>query len=189
MGRLLCAAISAPASQLHPLAATVPQPPLDQQQSTTPSNVHTFMGKILNQNDVRFILRDGETDAWYHLDDQAKAEQFFAKDVVITGTYDGLSGTIRIQTIRERTASDQPPAPIAPSPDQENEPARNSAPPAAKPDIAASAPARVNPPQAPAAAVPRHAAGTSPWSRSAPHSSERTSSRHPTRPANCASSF
>ena len=171
---LLCATISAPASQAHFLGAGS-QPILAQQQSTTPSNVHTFMGKILNQNDVRFILRDDATDAWYHLDDQAKAEQFFGKDVVITGTYDGLSGTIRIQTIRLRTASDQLPAPIEPSSNQDSEPATNSAPRPANPDVAASAPRPVNPPQPPVATVPRHdanntsAADSNPVPRSPVH--------------------
>lgn len=151
---LVCGTVSVPASVAHFLAAGS-QPNLAQQQSTTPSNVHTFMGKILNQNDVRFILRDDATDAWYHLDDQAKAETFFGKDVVITGTYDGLSGTIRIQTIRLRTASDQIPVPIEASPTPESEPSKNSAPPASNPDTTASAPRQVNPPQPPVAAVPK----------------------------------
>jgi protein TonB len=158
---LLCGTISAPASQIHFLAAAGSQPNPTQQQSMTPSNVHTFMGKILNQNDVRFILRDDATDAWYHLDDQARAEAFFGKDVVITGTYDGLSGTIRIQTIRQRTASDQIPAPIEASPNQEeSEPSKNSAPPAAKPEISASATREINPPQPPVATVPKRDANT-----------------------------
>jgi outer membrane biosynthesis protein TonB len=152
---LVCATISAPPSQAHFSEVAGSQPRWNQPQSSTPSNVHTFMGKILNQNDVRFILRDDATDAWYHLDDQAKAEQFFGKDVVITGTYDGLSGTIRIQTIRERTANDQIPAPIEPVPNQESEPAKNSAPPARTPENAASAPRQGNPAQPPVAAVPQ----------------------------------
>jgi TonB family protein len=64
-------------------------------------NVETFSGKIVSQNDVRLVLRDDDNNAWYHLDDQEKARQFFGKDVLITGTFDGLSGTIRVQSIVE----------------------------------------------------------------------------------------
>jgi outer membrane biosynthesis protein TonB len=160
---LLSGAVCALASQV-PFLVAIGDPPPTNQQATTSGNIHTFMGKILNQNDVRFILRDDETDAWYHLDDQAKAQQFFGKDVVVTGTYDGLSGTIRLQTIRERTASDQPVVPIAPSSTQdngENEPAGNSAVPVGNQNVAACTPPQVNPPQPSVAAVPRHDATNS----------------------------
>jgi hypothetical protein len=61
----------------------------------------TFKGKIVSQNGVRFILRDEQTDNWYHLDDQEKAGKFLGKTVLIKGTLDGASDTIRIKTISE----------------------------------------------------------------------------------------
>ncbi|MGA8034851.1 MAG: DUF5818 domain-containing protein [Candidatus Acidiferrales bacterium] len=64
----------------------------------------SFKGKIMSQNGVRFILRDEQTDTWYHLDDQSKAGKFLGKTVVIKGTLDGASGTIRIEAISEITA-------------------------------------------------------------------------------------
>ena len=45
-----------------------------------------------------------------NLKDQEKARQFFGKDVLITGTFDGLSGTIRVQTIVEGRPPATPPA-------------------------------------------------------------------------------
>ena len=72
--------------------------------------VETFSGKIVSQNDVRLVLRDDDNNVWYHLDDQQKAAQFFGKDVLITGTFDGLSGTIRVQSIVEGEPPAKPPA-------------------------------------------------------------------------------
>lgn len=60
-----------------------------------------FKGKIMSQNGVRFILRDEQTDTWYHLDDQDKAGKFLGKTVLIKGTLDGASGTIHIESISE----------------------------------------------------------------------------------------
>jgi TonB family protein len=50
---------------------------------------------------------------------------FFGKDVVITGTIDGLTGTIRMQSIRLRTAEDRLPDPPSP-PEQPVEPEKES---------------------------------------------------------------
>ncbi|MFY9804386.1 MAG: energy transducer TonB [Candidatus Acidiferrales bacterium] len=72
--------------------------------------VETFSGKIVSQNDVRLVLRDDDKNVWYHLDDQQRATQFLGKDVLITGTFDGLSGTIRVQSIVEGKPPAEPPA-------------------------------------------------------------------------------
>jgi TonB family protein len=74
------------------------------------SKAETFSGKIVSQNDVRLVLRDDDDNVWYHLDDQQKATQYFGKDVLITGTFDGLSGTIRVQSIVEGKPPAKPPA-------------------------------------------------------------------------------
>jgi TonB family protein len=73
------------------------------QQSVTrvQSKWQTFGGKIVSQNDVRFVLKDYDNDFWYHIDDQQKASSFLGKSVLITGTFDGLTGTIRVQNIVE----------------------------------------------------------------------------------------
>ena len=75
------------------------------QQSVTrvQSKWQTFGGKIVSQNDVRFVLKDYDNDVWYHIDDQQKAGNFLGKSVLITGTFDGLTGTIRVQNIVEAT--------------------------------------------------------------------------------------
>ena len=75
------------------------------QQSVTQvqSKWQTFGGKIVSQNDVRFVLKDYDNDVWYHIDDQQKAVNFLGRSVLITGTFDGLTGTIRVQNIVEAT--------------------------------------------------------------------------------------
>jgi Protein of unknown function (DUF5818) len=61
----------------------------------------TFTGKILSQNGIRYILRDDVNEVWYHLDDQAQAQKYFGKDVVVTGVLDGRSDMIRVRNIAE----------------------------------------------------------------------------------------
>ena len=122
---LLLATNAARAATGH--AATNPRAETVTVQNQFPSGpkIQTFMGRVLSQNDVRFIFRDDASDVWYHLDDQDKAKVFFGKDVVITGTIDGLTGTIRMQTIRLRTAEDRLPDPPSP-PEQPVEPEKES---------------------------------------------------------------
>jgi len=80
-------------------SALVPSRALTQEQS----KVQTFGGKIVSQNAVRFVLKDYDNDVWYHIDDQLKAGNLLGKYVLITGTFDGLTGTIRVQSIVEAT--------------------------------------------------------------------------------------
>ena len=61
----------------------------------------TFTGKIVSQNGDRFILRDDANDVWYHLDDQAQAQKYLGKNVVVTGVLDGRSDMIRVRSIAE----------------------------------------------------------------------------------------
>jgi uncharacterized protein YdeI (BOF family) len=63
--------------------------------------VATFSGKIVSQNGDRFILRDDVNEVWYHLDDQAQAQKYFGKDVVVTGVLDGRSDMIHVRNIVE----------------------------------------------------------------------------------------
>jgi uncharacterized protein YdeI (BOF family) len=61
----------------------------------------TFTGKIVSQNGDRFILRDEANEVWYHLDDQAQAQKYFGKNVVVTGVLDGRSDMIRVRSMAE----------------------------------------------------------------------------------------
>jgi TonB family protein len=70
------------------------------------SQVQTFGGKIVSQNAVRFVLKDYDNDVWYHIDDQQKAGNLLGKFVLITGTFDGLTGTIRVQSMVEATPAE-----------------------------------------------------------------------------------
>jgi TonB family protein len=96
----------------------------------------TFSGKIVSQNGVRFVLRDDDNNAWYHLDDQEKAGKLIGKDVLVTGTFDGLTGTIRVQSIVESPPLPKP-AVKTDQMKQDGEPADAAATPAATPDAVA----------------------------------------------------
>src|ERR1700722_5818017 len=111
---LLVATNAARAATGHAVANPRAETVTVQNQFPSGPKIQTFMGRVLSQNDVRFIFRDDASDVWYHLDDQDKAKGFFGKDVVITGTIDGLTGTIRMQSIRIRTAEDRLPDPPSP---------------------------------------------------------------------------
>jgi uncharacterized protein DUF5818 len=87
-----------PSSQL--IASLAPTPYMHVQPGDEPA-VATFAGKIVSQNGVRFILRDGANEVWYHLDDQAQAQKYFGKDVVVTGVLDGRSDMIHVRNIVE----------------------------------------------------------------------------------------
>ena len=112
-----------------------------------------FGGRVVSQNQVRLVLKDYENDTWYHIDDQQRAAGFLGKNVLITGVFDGLTGTIRVQNIveatpeqisaanTERIKQNTPPPP----------PPRSVPPPAVAANSPSVAPQRANPPQPPAA--------------------------------------
>ena len=96
------------------------------QASFAQTKTQAFYGKIVSQNGVRYILRDEDNNVWYHLDDQEKAGKLVGKDVLVSGTFDGLTGTIRVQNIVE---SPPPPkaAPNTEEPKQNSEPSKDAA--------------------------------------------------------------
>src|SRR5215469_1772590 len=148
------------------------QPPAPQSQP----NVQKFGGRVVSQNEVRFVLKDYDNDIWYHIDDQEKARTFFGKDVLITGTFDGLTGTIRVQNIV--TAS--PEQIVAANTERIREASeaavRNAAPP---PSPAPTRPASVTPP-------PKSigTAQVTPPPASAPHPESPTTTAPPPRTEN-----
>lgn len=127
------------------------------------SKWQTFGGKVVSQNQVRFVLKDYENDTWYHIDDQQKAASFLGKSVLITGAFDGLTGTIRVQNIveatpeqisaanTERIKQNTPPPP----------PPKSVPPPAVAANTPSGAPQPPSPPQ-PSAAPPLEARRTPP---------------------------
>ena len=128
MSLLLCGAL---------LTRHTPQSKVSQDSWTkAQAKAQTFSGKIVSQNGVRFVLRDDDNNVWYHLDDQEKAGKLVGKDVLITGTFDGLTGTIRVQSIVE---SPPHPKPAANSErmNQNSEPANDAAAPPTTSDAAA----------------------------------------------------
>jgi TonB family protein len=110
--------------------------------------VQTFSGKIVSQNGVRLVLKDDDNNVWYHLDDQQKASQLLGKDVLVTGTLDGLTGTIRVQSIVEGKPPEKPPANTEEK-KQNGEPARGATAPPASTDTVAPNARQVSPAQEP----------------------------------------
>jgi outer membrane biosynthesis protein TonB len=110
--------------------------------------VQTFSGKIVSQNGVRLVLRDDDNNVWYHLDDQQKASQLFGKDVLVTGTFDGLTGTIRVQSIVGGKPPEKPPANTEEK-KQNGDPARGATPPPASAGTVAPSARQVSPAQEP----------------------------------------
>jgi periplasmic protein TonB len=152
---LLCATLLTP----HATQSKVSQASFAQ------AKTQAFYGKIVSQNGVRFVLRDDDNNVWYHLDDQDKAATLVGKDVLVTGKFDGLTGTIRVQSIVE---SPPPPKPAA----NTEEPQQNSEPPKA----AATPPAIADAAAPPAANVQPSATVEQPASKPpAPHSEPRIS--------------
>jgi len=129
--------------------ALLPSRALTQEQS----KVQTFGGKIVSQNAVRFVLKDYDNDVWYHIDDQHKAGNLLGKYVLITGTFDGLTGTIRVQSMVEATP-DEISAANAEKMKQSNESARAAAAPPAGTVTNAPGAQRSNPTQETVGNVP-----------------------------------
>jgi len=142
---LFCGAVLAShAEQFH-----VSQVLLTQEQS----KAETFSGKIVSQNGVRFVLRDDDNNVWYHLDDQEKASKLLGKDVLVTGTFDGLTGTIRVQSIVEAAPREKPPAKTEEM-KQNPEPAKDPAAPLASTDTVAPSSQQTSPAPEPVGKVP-----------------------------------
>lgn len=72
--------------------------------SNAPEPVQIFSGVIVSKNGSFFVLRDDANNVWYHLDDQKTAGRFIGKKVLVTGTLDGFTATIRVQNIAEEGA-------------------------------------------------------------------------------------
>jgi TonB family protein len=113
----------------------------------------SFSGKIVSQNGVRFVLRDDDNNVWYHLDDQEKAGKLVGKDVLVTGTFDGLTGTIRVQSIVESPPRPKPAANTEEM-NQNSEPAKDAAAPPTTADAVAPSPQQSTPAQEPVSRVP-----------------------------------
>ncbi|HTS12914.1 MAG TPA: DUF5818 domain-containing protein [Candidatus Limnocylindrales bacterium] len=128
LGGLLCAGLVV----LGPAAAPTSGHKVETSRASNPpakddhKQAKTFDGTIASLNGELFILRDDANDTWYHLDDQAQAAKFQGKNVSITGTLDGPTDTIHVQTIREAPRQKQSSQrESAPPGNQEGEPQKN----------------------------------------------------------------
>jgi TonB family protein len=145
MSLLICGALLTP----HARQSNTAQDSSTQQQS----KLATFSGKIVSQNGVRFVLRDDDNNAWYHLDDQEKAGKLVGKEVVVTGSFDGLTGTIRVRSIAESTPHPKPAA-NTDEMKQDSEPAKNATTPPATADAIAPGAQQPTSVQEPVSKVP-----------------------------------
>src|ERR1700757_698057 len=150
---VVLAVVSTVLCAVPPASLALPSNSSQQAVTQGQSKWQTFGGKVVSQNQVRFVLKDYENDTWYHIDDQQKAASFLGKNVLITGAFDGLTGTIRVQNIAEATPEqitaanterikqNTPPPP----------PPKSVPPPAVAANPPSRAPQRANPPQQAAA--------------------------------------
>jgi len=69
----------------------------DQSRPESESQAKTFTGKITKSNG-KYMLED-TTGTSYQLDDQKNAQKYSGKSVLVTGTLDASSNTIRVQKI------------------------------------------------------------------------------------------
>ena len=69
-------------------------------QTQAHSEAKTFAGTILKSGE-NFVLSESGTKSRYLLDNQDKARPYEGKNVKITGTIDGASNLIHIETIEE----------------------------------------------------------------------------------------
>jgi hypothetical protein len=69
--------------------------------ASSPDQVQTLTGTIVNMNGTRLILRDDDHDTWYHLDDQNQAGKFLGKKVIVRGHLDTRTDMIHVQAITE----------------------------------------------------------------------------------------
>jgi hypothetical protein len=61
--------------------------------------VEAYAGTIVSLNGDRYILRDEDSDAWYHLDDQQDASKFVGKKVWVVGKLDARTDMIHVEQI------------------------------------------------------------------------------------------
>jgi uncharacterized protein YdeI (BOF family) len=76
------------------LSSISPQP------GNTADQPQKFVGTIVSMNGERFVLRDDANDVWYHLDNQQEAGKYLGKKVEVTGTLEGRSDEILVQSIQ-----------------------------------------------------------------------------------------
>ena len=67
-----------------------------------------YTGKIVLLNGSLYILRDDESQTWYHLDDQLMPAKFLGKMVVITGQLEASSNMILVRDIEPADGQSAP---------------------------------------------------------------------------------
>ena len=88
-------------ASVAPLPATSSQN-LQGSQSANHPEVKTFAGTITLSNG-KYVLEDPSAKRSYYLDDAKAAKKFEGKMVVVTGTLDSSTHTIRVQKIEPAT--------------------------------------------------------------------------------------
>jgi hypothetical protein len=70
----------------------------DQTRPDNESQAKTFTGKITKANG-KYVLQEASGGSSYQLDDQDNAKKYSGKSVLVTGTLDASTNTIRVQKI------------------------------------------------------------------------------------------
>lgn len=92
----------------QPLIVTGAENHVTQHQSNDQVHMHTFAGRIVADNGVFFLLRDGTKNTRYHLDDQESASRFDGERVLVSGVLNGFTDTIQVRSIQKETPSSEP---------------------------------------------------------------------------------
>ncbi|MGA7853673.1 MAG: DUF5818 domain-containing protein [Candidatus Acidiferrales bacterium] len=94
-----CAAVPSASPKIRPATLPAVSSSVPPQPGNTADQPQKFVGTIVSMNGERYILRDDVNDVWYHLDNQQEAGKYLGKKVEVTGTLEGRSDEILVQSI------------------------------------------------------------------------------------------
>jgi uncharacterized protein YdeI (BOF family) len=96
----LCATVPPASPRIRPATVPAVSSSVSSQPGNTADQPQKFVGTIVSMNGERYILRDDANDVWYHLDNQQEAGKYLGKKVEVTGTLEGRSDEILVQSIQ-----------------------------------------------------------------------------------------
>jgi uncharacterized protein YdeI (BOF family) len=95
-----CATVPSASSRIRPATVPAMSSAVASQPGNTADQPQKFVGTIVSMNGERYILRDDANEVWYHLDNQQEAGKYLGKKVEVTGTLEGRSDEILVQSIQ-----------------------------------------------------------------------------------------
>jgi uncharacterized protein YdeI (BOF family) len=99
VGFAFCAAVLSASPGIKPATIPVVASAISPLAGNTADQPQKFVGTIVSMNGERYVLRDDVNEVWYHLDNQQEAGKYLGKKVEVTGTLEGRSDEILVQSI------------------------------------------------------------------------------------------